>query len=225
MDKCEIKKSLVTEIYCSLKDDILWLRLKPGQMLNEQYLAEIYKTSKTPVREALARLIAENLVTVLPRKGYIVTNISYSDMHNLFQYRSVLECASIEYAVKYATDVQLNHLEELSGNLKAFYDDEPHFEFSIFSNTDFHLYLTQISGNPFILDALVKAIEQMQRFMWASTTESILEASVFEHYQIVKLIREKQVIEAQKLMRKHINDVFESGMERKVKGFLSHIVY
>lgn len=214
----ETKKSLSTEIYLSLKDDIIWLRLKPGEMLTEQYLADIYKTSKTPVREALMRLAAENFITVLPHKGYMVTNIPYADLRELFQYRGILECASIEYAAQLATEEQLDHLASLAANLRAFYEDKPHFSYSAFSNSDFHIYLAKIAGNRFLLETLIKIVEQLQRFLYASTTDSLREISISQHYEIVRLIKDKKVAEAQKLMKQHINETFEAGMERKIWG-------
>ena len=214
-ERIEIKKSRAAEIYLSLKDDIIYLRLKPGEMLTEQYLANIYKTSKTPVREALMHLSSENFITVLPHKGYMVTNIPYSDLHDLSRFRSVLECGCIEYAAQYANEEQLNHLESLSANLRAFYDDKPHFSYAGFSNSDFHIYLAQISGNRFLMESLIKLIEQLQRFLWYSTTESLQKVSIAQHYELVKLIRKKRVAEAQALMRRHIQETFREGMDRK----------
>ncbi|MHC1721146.1 MAG: GntR family transcriptional regulator [Clostridiaceae bacterium] len=214
------KRNLVSEIYSSLKQDILWMRLKPGAMFTEQYLANIFETSKTPVREALVRLANDNLVTVLPHKGYIVKEISFTDLHNLFQFRGILECAAIECAAQYASEAQLEQLEGLAGNLKAFYEDEPHFDYSTFSNTDFHLYLVKLAENPFLFDTFMNVIEQLQRFMWISTTDDLIEQSINEHYEMVRLIRDKKVAEAQKLMRKHINDIVQSGMDKNKKGLL-----
>ena len=50
------KNNLFNNIYLSLKQDILWLRLKPGTLLTETYLADKFEISKTPIREALMRL-------------------------------------------------------------------------------------------------------------------------------------------------------------------------
>lgn len=220
MTMLNTKRNLVAEIYNSLKQDILWMRLKPGTMFTEQYLAEIYKTSKTPVREALARLANDNLVMVLPHKGYIVKDISVTDLNNLFQFRGILECAAIEYAVQIATEEQLLKLDELAGNLEAFHEEEPHFSHLTFSNTDFHFYLVQLAGNPFLYDTFVNVIEQLQRFMWISTTDDLIEQSIAEHYEMVKLIRNGKVAEAQNLMKKHINDILQSGMDKNKKGIL-----
>ena len=87
--------SLVNDIYISLKQDILWLRLKPRTTLTESELAEIYKTSKTPIREALSMLVRDELVSVFPRKGYMVTEVSLTDMRDMHQYRYILENANL----------------------------------------------------------------------------------------------------------------------------------
>ena len=215
----EAKKSLASEIYQSLKDDIIWLRLKPGEMLTEQYLADIYKTSKTPVREALMRLSSENFITVLPHKGYMVTNIPYDDLRDLFHCRVIIECASIEHAAQFAAEEQLKHLEALADNLKACYKDKTH-HYSAFFDFDFHLYLVQMTGNRFLLGTYVKVFEQLQRFLWYSTTESTREANKYQHHELVKLIREKKVARAQNLIKKHINEIFEAGMEKSMGGIL-----
>ena len=106
--------SLVNDIYVSLKQDILWLRLKPRTTLTESELAEIYKTSKTPIREALSMLVRDELVSVFPRKGYMVTEVSLTDMRDMHQYRYILENANLVYAVKHATKEQLARLDELA---------------------------------------------------------------------------------------------------------------
>ena len=85
------KNNLFNNIYLSLKQDILWLRLKPGTLLTETYLADKFEISKTPIREALMRLSYDGLVTIFPRKGYCVSEISFSDIKDMHEYRYILE--------------------------------------------------------------------------------------------------------------------------------------
>ncbi|WP_302795144.1 FCD domain-containing protein, partial [Cloacibacillus evryensis] len=84
-------------------------------------------------------------------------------------------------------------------------------------NTEFHLYLAQITGNPILLEQLINTIEKLQRLSWMGTPHKFTPASVDEHREIVKLIRTKQVAEAQALMRKHINQVFEIAVSKTLK--------
>lgn len=208
----------VKNVYTSIKQDILWMRLKPGEMFTEQKMADIYKTSKTPIREALAMLIQEDLIKVFPHKGYIVSEISFSDIYNLFQYRWVLENANIYFAVKYATDYQLDHLKTLANKLEPYQDETPNNSTFIKSNSDFHLYMAQMTGNPILLAQLVGVIERLQRVMWLSTTEEMVDLSIKEHYVLVDRIQNKKLEDAQSLMQKHINDVLEIGIRKTTKG-------
>ena len=219
--KCE--QNLVNQIYFSLKQDILWMRLKPGEMLTEQATADIYHTSKTSVRGALALLAHDDLVRVFPHKGYMVTEISLSDAHNLFEYRWVLENANIAFAVKCATKEQLKHLDSLAEHLDAYTEESPCYSTFTRSNSDFHLYLAQINGNPVLLSQLIGVIEKLQRFMWVSTTKELVDLSIEEHHELVKYIGDKKTQKAQSLMQKHINDVFESGLSKMSPRNLSRI--
>ena len=204
--------NLFNNIYISLKQDILWLRLKPRTILTEMSLAEIYKTSKTPIREALAKLINDGLIKVLPRKGYMVTEISCSDVKNLFEYRWVLENANLCLAMNRATTDQLKKLEKLADKLEVYTDENPKFSTFIKSNNDFHLYLAQITDNVIMLEQLSRTIENLQRIMWISATEDLVSTSICEHIKFVEYIRNKDLGGAQTLMKKHIDDVLDIGL-------------
>ncbi|MDD4160344.1 MAG: GntR family transcriptional regulator [Synergistaceae bacterium] len=216
-DKTAGKNNLVDNIYLSLKQDILWLRLKPRTMLTEQSLAEIYSTSKTPIREALAKLICDGLIKVFPYKGYMVSDISYSDVKNLFEYRWVLENANLCLAIKSSTADQLQRLETLADKLESYTDEEPKFSPLIKSNNDFHLCLAEITGNPIMLEQLVCTIEKLQRVMWLSATEGSIDVSIREHFKFVEYIRNKDLAGAQLLMKKHIDDVLGIALSNMSK--------
>ena len=163
--RSDTPNNLVNDIYVSLKQDILWLRLKPKTMLTETYLAEIYKTSKTPMREALAMLVRDELVSVFPRKGYMVTDVSMSDMRDMHQYRYILENANLVHAVKYATKEQLAHLDELAEMDRYYTEDDPHFSKEVVCNNAFHFYLAEMTGNRILLKQLTDTLEKLQRIM------------------------------------------------------------
>src|SRR4051812_1969029 len=77
-------------IYLALRKDILTLALAPREVLVESALAHRFKVSKAPVREALAVLQRDGLVEALPRKGYLVTQVTIDDLHELFEVRAAL---------------------------------------------------------------------------------------------------------------------------------------
>ena len=94
------RDNLFDNIYLSLRQDILWLRLKPGTILTEAYLADKFQSSKTPVREALMRLSFDGLVNVFPRRGYCVSEISFADIKDMHEYRWVLESTCLAKAME-----------------------------------------------------------------------------------------------------------------------------
>jgi len=61
------------DIYQKLKDDIITLKLKPGQMISENEIASIYNVSRTPIKNAFLRLKGEKYIEIIPQKGSYVT--------------------------------------------------------------------------------------------------------------------------------------------------------
>src|SRR5436190_1701331 len=97
-------------VYAEIKEDILTGVLAPGQLLQEGQLAQRFKTSKTPVREALARLVQEDLLEAFPRVGYVVTDCTVEDAQAVLDFRAILEGAAIELAARYITEAELAQL-------------------------------------------------------------------------------------------------------------------
>ncbi len=207
--RSDTPNNLVNDIYVSLKQDILWLRLKPKTMLTETYLAEIYKTSKTPIREALSMLVRDELVSVFPRKGYMVTDVSMSDMRDMHQYRYILENANLVHAVKYATKEQLDHLDELAEMDRYYTEDEPHFSKEVVCNNAFHFYLAEMTGTRILLKQLTDTLEKLQRIMYFVAEKDYMFRGCEEHHQLVRHIADKELEKAQIILHHHISEVLE----------------
>src|SRR5262245_62309605 len=71
-----LAESLTEQAYRVIEEQIVTLRLKPGDVLSEQFLCVSTKFGRTPIREALQRLSREGLITILPRKGVLVSDIN-----------------------------------------------------------------------------------------------------------------------------------------------------
>ena len=207
--RSDTPNNLVNDIYVSLKQDILWLRLKPKTMLTETYLAEIYKTSKTPIREALSMLVRDELVSVFPRKGYMVTDVSMSDMRDMHQYRYILENANLVHAVKYATKEQLAHLDELAEMDRYYTEDDPHFSKEVVCNNAFHFYLAEMTGNRILLKQLTDTLEKLHRIMYFVAEKDYMFRGCEEHHQLVRHIADKELEKAQIILHHHISEVLE----------------
>ena len=86
------KTSLKLQAYQYLKTKILNCEYRPNEFLNEQKLcAEMGNISRTPMRDALGRLEQEGLITILPKKGLMVSGITEEDVHSMFEMRLLVE--------------------------------------------------------------------------------------------------------------------------------------
>ena len=86
------KLSLKLQAYQYLKTKILNCEYRPNEFLNEQKLcAEMGNISRTPMRDALGRLEQEGLITILPKKGLMVSGITEEDVHSMFEMRLLVE--------------------------------------------------------------------------------------------------------------------------------------
>lgn len=128
-------------------------RLAPGQHLIETALAEEFGVSRIPVREALRGLETEGLVTTVPRRGVVVSELTRADIVHLFEVRSTLEVLAFKLAAERATDDDIQQLRMLLVDTQDAVDRNDHVD-TVRTNALFHDLVRQISGNPFLISAL-----------------------------------------------------------------------
>ena len=112
--------------YATLRSDIVDWRLPPGTVLAEVELSARLGVSRTPVREALARLSAEGLAEPQSGRGVVVSEISLDHLDELFELRSALECRAAELAAARRDPAVFRELyEQLSNAGRLITDDDP----------------------------------------------------------------------------------------------------
>jgi DNA-binding GntR family transcriptional regulator len=92
------RKSLGDQVYESIRDSIVSLRLAPGSMIYENEIAEALGVSRTPVREAIRLLVSEELLEVLPQRGTRIAQISERKVSETRFIREHLELGAFRYA-------------------------------------------------------------------------------------------------------------------------------
>lgn len=201
-----------TAIFNRLRADILSCALRPGSQLQERQLVERYQVSKSPIRDALLKLEEENLVEVLPRKGYRVNPISLADAHELYDMRQMLERESIMRMIDSAPARVIDALDEF--RMPVAPTDLPNW---IEYNISFHTYLAVNSGNKRLARISCNIIDQAQRLTYVSVTSSDemdLTDYVSEHEAIIDAIQRRDRRQATALARDHIDSsrrrVFEA---------------
>ncbi|WP_138468738.1 GntR family transcriptional regulator [Poseidonocella sp. HB161398] len=203
--------SLTEQVYQRLKSDILSCRLEPGQEISEAELAERFEVSKTPVREALAALRQEHLVQTFPRRGYQIAPITFGDMNELFDLRTILEAGAGELACEQITEDELAQLRELA--VVAYEKDEvPTIEAFIAANRDFHLAIARASRNERLYGVLNRQIAELERFFYlGAQLRDVNNETNADHVEIVDALAARDRAKVRELMIRH-NDVTRQGL-------------
>lgn len=106
--------TLTEQAYRVIEEQIVTLRLKPGDILSEQMLSASFKIGRTPVREALQRLAREGLVTILPRKGILVSDINPRSQLLVLEVRRELERLLSRLSAERASADQRAQFDEIA---------------------------------------------------------------------------------------------------------------
>src|SRR5262245_15424093 len=100
-------------VYTSVRDAIIATELEPGQQISENELAARLGVSRTPVREALARLRDDRLVEIVPQLGTFVSRISVDGVDDAQFLREALECSAVRLAAQRCAATDLRELDDL----------------------------------------------------------------------------------------------------------------
>jgi DNA-binding GntR family transcriptional regulator len=198
-------QSRAESVYQYLKEKIIYDEYPPGTFLREGELATELEVSKTPVREALNGLKYEGLVEVIPYKGYIVSQLSFQELKDLFELRIILETAAVELVIQNITKNQLEQLKKLAVKRFDVDSEEARKEFMKI-NAEFHSFLGEVSGNKQLGNLLKSIIQKLQRGLFQALKESNLKVMVEEHLDIVNAIETKDESTAKRIVAKHARD-------------------
>lgn len=132
--------------YAFLKEAIISLRFRPGQRLRSAEIADLVRSSRTPVREALSRLEQEGLVRREGGWGYLVSEVSVKDVLELWSVRESLEVQAAGEALQRMRPGDIEELASLNARAEALYEERRFIEF-LDQNRRFHIALARMSGN------------------------------------------------------------------------------
>ena len=107
-------ETLTEQAYRVIEEQIVTLRLKPGEILSEQMLSATYEFGRTPIREALQRLAREGLITIFPRKGILVSDLNPRNQLLVLEVRRELERLLSRAGAERATKAQREQLLDIA---------------------------------------------------------------------------------------------------------------
>lgn len=156
--------SLADEAYYALKEKIIRCEMPPDLLVTEPQLVRQSGLGKTPVREALARLVQERLVRSIPRHGYEIAPITLGDVDELFGLRLIVEPAVAELA---AGRVDADHLRALDGVCAATADppDREGLELHMKANRELHVAIARTAGSLRLLDIMERLMDESERML------------------------------------------------------------
>jgi DNA-binding GntR family transcriptional regulator len=194
-------------IYLTLREAIISTELAPGQKLSENELAGELGVSRTPVREALARLRDERLVAIVPQLGTFVTLISPAAVADAEFVREALECAAIARTTPLIT---VEGLEELQWNLAAQEQacSNRNDRSFVRLDEDLHQRLCDASGHSIAWVLSRRANGHLDRVRRLSLPDAeYLDEMVAQHREIVAAVAEGDAGAAEAAMREHLRAV------------------
>jgi len=179
--------------------------LRGGQAINDQWLQEKTGVGKTPMREALLRLVQDGYVTAVPHAGMIVTSYNIAQLNSMLSIRSLLQEHLSKDLVQNAREEEIDGFEaEMEDRLHTEVPPSPH----TISKADayFHHMLCELSGDP-VLTSVLKKLENMSGIALHPHLQDYYfdaERVVGEYFQIISLLRERDQEGLTAALRRHI---------------------
>lgn len=184
---------------------IVNLELAPGSPINDDELGQLLGVGRTPVREALQRLVADRLVVIMPRRGTVVADLHLDDLRQFYEVRLVLESLSAELAARRATDEQIADLERLVAQSDAAIAAGDFLRMTEVDH-ELHLSIAKIANNSYLEDQIRRLHLHSFRVLRYSHTVMGPKDSAMpgEWRAVVQAIRERNQEQAAKAMRQHV---------------------
>lgn len=198
---------LADAAYNSLRRAILDGGLSPGSQLSVPDLARRMEISRSPVREAVQRLIADGLATAIPRRGAVVSEIDPGGLDDLFEVRAILEGLAAGRAATRADTASLDRLQALLADHEAVVsagDVAAQVELDV----QYHRAIRKLAANPelnTILDRIEVRSHLALNTLWERPASSRL--SVDEHRAIFRAIAAGHAERARLAAEEHVRSV------------------
>ncbi len=191
----------VTRTYDAVRELILSYEIKPDERLNEVELARRFNVSRTPLREALNRLVVERLLGFEPAHGFYRPKINIQTIVDLYEFRVILETVGVRLATQRASDQEIGSLgafwtaanRDAGGKTKAqlIADDEA-----------FHEGVVALSHNEELVHALRAVNARIHFIRWADTSgDGRHQESYRKHLDLLEILQQRDEARSVEVLR------------------------
>jgi DNA-binding GntR family transcriptional regulator len=198
----ERHQTLREKILETIREAILKGTLRAGEKVAEPELAERFGISRTPIREAFRQLESEGYLTVIPRKGAVVTSLSERDVEEFYAIKSILEGYAARIAAEKLSERDLERLEAINDRLEQL-ASEGDIKTYFRVHNEFHELFIKASGNEKLIELIGQLMMKFNRLRMASLSlPGRMEISVQEHKKILEAFAKHDGERADNLVRK-----------------------
>ena len=201
--------SLANQVYQQIEKNILSGVYKAGEIISESKLSEELGVSRTPIREAIARLENDKLIGITP-SGTVVLGITDEDVADMFAVKRALEPMVVKMAAMNISDEDLAKLKEILDQ-QEFYQEKKNIEKVRNLDTQFHDIIYSASGSPIFQAVLSPIHHKLMKYRKASQTQEGRSGySIEELVKIYEAIQAGNQEKIEELVLKHVDQAYKS---------------
>ncbi|WP_085033539.1 GntR family transcriptional regulator [Ensifer aridi] len=199
----------VKMVYDLLRDEILDLVLPPGSPIDEAQLAERFKMSRTPIREALVRLAGEGLIDTLPNRSTMVSNIDFINMNTYFDALVLMYRVTTRLAAQHHRTEDLQVIRARQAEFAAAVQAQDALAM-IATNAALHLAIAEAGRNSYFTGLFKRLLDEGRRILrlyYQSYDDRLPQRFVDEHEDMIAAIAARDAEEADRLARVHAEQI------------------
>lgn len=210
-------KNLTERTVETLRNAIINEDFMLGEPLSETLLAESLGISKSPVREALAQLKAEGLVTIIPQKGTFVFTLTAKEQRELSQMRFILEAAALDLAYELDKDKLVKALKDNLASMELQLSQDNLDKYLVFDGS-FHIVLFDLCDNSYLRDAYNQVAGKHSALRLRSARRpKHIEKTFADHKEFVECIERDDLVTAKQVLKSHFcrfDDYYRDNMDK-----------
>lgn len=205
------RQSLTSAVAEKIRDQIIRGEIQEGAQLRQDAIANQFRVSRIPVREALRQLDAEGLIAIVPNRGAIVPALSPEDIEELFTIRALLEPEVLKLSIPRLTEDDFSEATAVLGQYVNELRRDDHVSSWGRLNWQFHSILYSRANQPRFMAIIRNVNNSGERYtrLQLYLTHGMKRANE-EHHQLLELCHQRDVRGACQLLRQHIRHAGES---------------
>lgn len=171
-------------VFNTLRQAILTGELKPGERLMEIHLANKLGVSRTPIREAIRKLELEGLVTMIPRRGAEVAQITEKSMNDVLEVRRAMDVLCVELACERISEEELSGLKAACDNFEQMVKTQDVKKIAR-ADVELHDIILRATGNSRLIQLVNNLSEQMYRYRYEYIKDFSQHEKLVEEHRII----------------------------------------